>query len=81
MSFSIAKPISFALNIPGLLSDIWDSVLRAAPKKKVSHMKRRHRQKAGKALQDLKNLNTCPACGGIKRAHTLCQHCVEGMFI
>jgi ribosomal protein L32 len=66
------------LNIPDILSDIWDSVLRAVPKKKTSHMKKRHRQMAGKALKDVKNLNTCPACGQIKRSHVLCQHCVGG---
>ncbi|KAL2803333.1 hypothetical protein BJX63DRAFT_412310 [Aspergillus granulosus] len=70
------RPAAFALNIPGLLGDIWDSVLRAVPKKKTSHMKKRHRQMAGKALKDVKNLNTCPACGQIKRSHVLCQHCV-----
>jgi ribosomal protein L32 len=41
-------------------------------------MKKRHRQMAGKALKDVKNLNTCPACGQIKRSHVLCQHCVGG---
>ncbi|KAL2837409.1 hypothetical protein BJY01DRAFT_221010 [Aspergillus pseudoustus] len=70
------RPAAFALSIPGILADIWDSVLRAVPKKKTSHMKKRHRQMAGKALKDVKNLNTCPACGQIKRSHVLCQHCV-----
>ncbi|KAL3459963.1 hypothetical protein BJX64DRAFT_264050 [Aspergillus heterothallicus] len=70
------RPAAFALGIPAILADIWDSVLRAVPKKKTSHMKKRHRQMAGKALKDVKNLNTCPACGQIKRSHVLCQHCV-----
>ncbi|KAH8425684.1 mitochondrial 54S ribosomal protein bL32m [Aspergillus melleus] len=73
------RPAAFALNVPGLLSGIWDSVLRAVPKKKTSHMKKRHRQMAGKALKDVKNLNTCPGCGQIKRAHVLCPHCVASM--
>ncbi|OJJ63256.1 hypothetical protein ASPSYDRAFT_37783 [Aspergillus sydowii CBS 593.65] len=73
------RPVAFALNVPGLLSDLWESVLRAVPKKKTSHMKKRHRQMAGKALKDVRNLNTCPACGQIKRSHVLCQHCVENI--
>ncbi|KAL2815443.1 hypothetical protein BDW59DRAFT_153864 [Aspergillus cavernicola] len=73
---AVLRPAAFALNIPGILSDLWESVLRAVPKKKTSHMKKRHRQMAGKALKDVKNLNTCPACGQIKRSHVLCQHCV-----
>ncbi|THC98212.1 hypothetical protein EYZ11_002294 [Aspergillus tanneri] len=72
-------PAAFPLNIPGLLSGIWDSVLRAVPKKKTSHMKKRHRQMAGKGLKDLKSLNTCPGCGQMKRAHFLCPHCVENI--
>lgn len=78
---TIFSPAAFGLNVPGILSDLWDSVLRAAPKKKTSHMKKRHRQMAGKALKDVKNLNSCPACGQVKRSHTLCQHCVESMLI
>ncbi|KAL4946192.1 hypothetical protein BDV06DRAFT_182930 [Aspergillus oleicola] len=76
---AVLQPAAFALNIPGILSDLWDSVLRAAPKKKTSHMKKRHRQMAGKALKDVKNLNTCPSCGQIKRSHVLCQTCVENI--
>lgn len=76
---AFVRPVAFALNVPGLLSDLWESVLRAVPKKKTSHMKKRHRQMAGKALKDVRNLNTCPACGQIKRSHVLCQHCVESM--
>ncbi|KAL4982083.1 hypothetical protein BDW68DRAFT_65304 [Aspergillus falconensis] len=76
---AVLRPAAFALNIPGVLSDLWESVLRAVPKKKTSHMKKRHRQMAGKALKDVKNLNTCPACGQVKRSHVLCQHCVENV--
>ena len=67
-----------SLDIPSLFSDIWDSVLRAVPKKKTSHMKKRHRQMAGKALKDVKSLNACPGCGQPKRAHFLCSDCVKG---
>jgi ribosomal protein L32 len=76
---TLLKPAALSLNVPGLLSDVWDSVLRAVPKKKTSHMKKRHRQMAGKALKDVKNLNTCSGCGQLKRAHVLCPHCVESM--
>lgn len=80
-SYNILKPVTLSLNIPGLLSDIWDSVLRAVPKKKTSHMKKRHRQMAGKALKDVKSLSTCSGCGRTKRSHVLCPHCVQGMYI
>jgi large subunit ribosomal protein L32 len=69
---------SLSLHIPGLFADIWDGVLKAVPKKKTSHMKKRHRQLAGKALKDVNSVNTCPACGKPKRAHLLCPYCVEG---
>lgn len=76
-------PLSIA--IPGVslklptLDDIWESVLRAVPKKKTSHSRKRHRQMAGKALEDINGLCTCPGCGDIKRTHRLCQKCLEGM--
>ncbi|GFF56434.1 mitochondrial 54S ribosomal protein YmL32 [Aspergillus udagawae] len=73
----LLSPAALSLNLPGIISGIWDSVLRAVPKKKTSHMKKRHRQMAGKALKDLKNVNTCSGCGRMKRAHVLCPHCVE----
>ncbi|KAE8412228.1 hypothetical protein BDV36DRAFT_62879 [Aspergillus pseudocaelatus] len=78
-SRTLLKAAALSLNIPGLLSDVWDSVLRAVPKKKTSHMKKRHRQMAGKALKDVKSINTCPGCGQLKRAHVLCPHCVENI--
>lgn len=67
---------AIVIPIPSLVSDIWESVLRAVPKKKTSHMKKRHRQMAGKALKDVTALNTCSGCGRTKRAHILCPHCV-----
>ncbi|KAJ5909154.1 54S ribosomal protein L32 [Penicillium taxi] len=74
-AFSFALPV--AITIPPLLADLWESVLRAVPKKKTSHMKSRHRQMAGKALKDVQSLNKCPSCGQIKRAHLLCANCVK----
>jgi ribosomal protein L32 len=69
---------AISINIPGILSDIWEGVLRAVPKKKTSHMKKRHRQLAGKALKDVKAINTCPGCGKPKKSHTLCPYCMAG---
>ncbi|KAF4126346.1 large subunit ribosomal protein L32 [Geosmithia morbida] len=77
-SLSIALP-GVSLNIPGLLGDIWESVLRAVPKNKTSHARKRHRQMAGKALKDVNNLCKCPGCGAVKRTHRLCQNCLEDM--
>ncbi|SMR64314.1 unnamed protein product [Zymoseptoria tritici ST99CH_3D1] len=65
--------------IPALLGDIWDGLLKAVPKKKTSHMKKRHRQMAGKALKDVTALNKCSACGRLKRAHILCPYCVQSI--
>lgn len=63
--------------MPELLGEIWEGILKAVPKKKVSHMKKRHRQMAGKALKDVTALCKCPACGNLKRMHYLCTHCLK----
>ncbi|TAQ91477.1 hypothetical protein B7494_g246 [Chlorociboria aeruginascens] len=76
-SLGVAIPAAIQLNIPGLLEGIWEFVLRAVPKKKTSHMKKRTRQMAGKALKDVTTLNKCSACGHVKRAHILCPYCVS----
>ncbi|KLU81026.1 hypothetical protein MAPG_00121 [Magnaporthiopsis poae ATCC 64411] len=64
-------------SVPELLGEIWEGILKAVPKKKVSHMKKRHRQMAGKALKDVTALCKCPACGNLKRMHYLCPHCLK----
>jgi large subunit ribosomal protein L32 len=77
-SVALAVPVGFQLGLPSLpsiLEGIWESILKAVPKKKTSHMKKRHRQMAGKALKDVTSLCKCPACGEIKRMHFLCPHC------
>lgn len=76
-SLAAAIPAGFQLipSIPELLEGIWEGILKAVPKKKTSHMKRRHRQMAGKALKDVTSLCKCPACGELKRMHFLCPHC------
>ncbi|KAE8549755.1 Ski complex subunit Rec14 [Talaromyces marneffei ATCC 18224] len=66
-----------ANEVPSFLAGLWESVLRAVPKKKTSHMKKRHRQMAGKALKDVKSLSKCPSCGEPKRSHVLCPTCVK----
>ncbi|KAI6862662.1 WD40 repeat-like protein [Hortaea werneckii] len=65
--------------IPSLLGEIWEGILKAVPKKKTSHMKKRHRQMAGKGLKDVTALNKCSACGRPKRAHVLCPYCVQSI--
>ena len=74
---TIALP-AISISLPGFLSDVWEGILKAVPKKKTSHMKRRHRQLAGKALKDVKEINSCPGCGRPKKAHFLCPFCVAG---
>jgi large subunit ribosomal protein L32 len=69
----------WSINLPNLLDDIWESVLRAVPKNKTSHSRKRHRQMAGKALEDVHNLCKCPGCGQTKRTHRMCSHCLEQM--
>jgi ribosomal protein L32 len=78
LAFPLSVPAIIHLNVPSILAGIWESILRAVPKKKTSHMKKRHRFMAGKALKDVTNLNRCSACGNVKRAHLLCPYCVQG---
>ncbi|KAL3427660.1 ribosomal L32p family protein [Phlyctema vagabunda] len=77
-SLTFAIPSAIQLNVPGLLEGLWESILRAVPKKKTSHMKgRTRRMGAGKGLKDVTSLNKCSACGNVKRAHLLCPYCVK----
>ena len=75
---SLFIPLTTRSNVPSILAGLWESILRAVPKKKTSHRKKRQRFLAGKALQDVTALNKCSACGNVKRAHLLCPFCVEG---
>lgn len=76
--WAMVIPMHFTLRIPSILSGLWESILRAVPKKKTSHRKKRQRFMAGKALKDVTSLNKCSACGNVKRAHLLCPYCVDG---
>ncbi|PLW22349.1 hypothetical protein PCANC_11693 [Puccinia coronata f. sp. avenae] len=49
-------------------------LLRAVPKKKVSHSRKRMRS-AHKGIPVNMSLGLCPACGEPKRQHFLCLHC------
>jgi large subunit ribosomal protein L32 len=80
-SLNLAIPSAISLNIPGLIEGLWESILRAVPKKKTSHSKGRSRRLAGKALKDVTNLVKCPGCGSVKRAHVLCPFCVAGKLV
>ena len=76
LSFTIPTVTRF--DVPSILDGLWESILRAVPKKKTSHRKKRQRFMAGKALKDVTALNKCSACGNVKRAHLLCPFCVNG---
>ena len=76
----IAVPAVIRIGVPSILVEIWESILRAVPKKKTSHRKKRQRFLAGKGLKDVTALNKCSACGNVKRAHLLCPFCVNGQF-
>ncbi len=75
-----ASSLATIFGVPSILAGLWESVLRAVPKKKTSHRKKRQRFLAGKALQDVTALNKCSACGNVKRAHLLCPFCVSGLL-
>ncbi|KAH7125745.1 hypothetical protein B0J11DRAFT_313377 [Dendryphion nanum] len=75
---ALALPSFTFPSIPSL-ADIWEGVLKAVPKKKTSHRKKRQRFMAGKGLKDIVSTNRCSACGRIKRAHILCPYCVHSL--
>lgn len=82
LALRIPTPAVTAIaGVAGVLSGLWESILRAVPKKKTSHMKKRHRQMAGKALKDVSEVVKCPGCGRPKRAHILCPYCIQCMSL
>lgn len=78
-TLGLALP-GISISIPTLLDDIWEGILRAVPKNKVSHSRKRMRQLANKGLKDVNSLCKCPGCGAPKRMHRLCQNCLEGVY-
>ena len=79
LKYSITVPSvpAICLSLPRLFPYIFESILRAVPKKKQSHSRRRMRQMAGKALMDVVALGRCSGCGREKRSHVLCPFCVK----
>ncbi|PIA16347.1 hypothetical protein COEREDRAFT_35964, partial [Coemansia reversa NRRL 1564] len=49
-------------------------ILRAVPKQRTSHSKKRKRM-ANKGLKDRQDLSPCPGCGRPKRAAHICRNC------
>lgn len=78
---AFSYPLSFSpaisIIVPDWIGNLWESILRAVPKKKTSHSKKRSRQRAGKALKNVTSLNKCSGCGHVKRFHVLCPFCVK----
>lgn len=80
LQLSVTMSTVTRFDFPSILAGLWESILRAVPKKKTSHRKKRQRFMAGKALKDVTALNKCSACGNVKRAHLLCPFCVNGSY-
>ncbi|KAI3405958.1 hypothetical protein KGF56_001177 [Candida oxycetoniae] len=53
------------------------TILRAAPKKKSSYMRKRMKlyMPGNKQIKPLHNIVRCPACGSVKRSHFMCMSC------
>lgn len=67
-------------SLPSLLSGLADGLWLAAPKQRLSYAKKRTRQlDAQKALKFATNLLRCPACGRVRRLHTMCMYCFHGI--
>lgn len=67
-------------NVGSWISSIWDTVLKAVPKKKQSYARKRTRQLANKGLKDIPNVVPCSSCGRPKRPHMLCRNCMACMI-
>ncbi|KAL9937864.1 hypothetical protein V8E36_003409 [Tilletia maclaganii] len=61
-----------------LLRDLLEPILRAVPKKKVSHSRKSMRS-ANKGLKDRVDIVHCPGCGRAKLHHHLCEHCYSSI--
>ncbi|CDS01603.1 related to MRPL32-mitochondrial ribosomal protein of the large subunit [Sporisorium scitamineum] len=56
------------------LGSLWDGILLAVPKKKVSHSRKSMRA-ANKGLKDRVDLVHCSGCGKPKLQHHICAYC------
>ena len=57
--------------------EAWDGLVwMAAPKKRVSHSRKRMRM-AHKYLKPIRHYATCTTCGNFKLMHVLCGHCLK----
>ncbi|CAD6933136.1 unnamed protein product [Tilletia controversa] len=65
---------SSSSSLSSLLRDLLEPILRAVPKKKVSHSRKSMRS-ANKGLKDRVDIVHCPGCGRAKLHHHLCEHC------
>ena len=74
---TLSQPIFTIPSPSSLLGTLWESILRAVPKKKTSHSKKRMRA-SNKGLEDRKTVG-CPGCGRQKLPHHLCAHCFVEM--
>jgi len=72
-------PLQSLTSLIPIFTQIWDSILRAVPKKKSTYSRKRSRQMAGKALKDKTNLTRCEACGEWRLLHTLCGPCAKSI--
>ncbi|OMJ13143.1 putative 54S ribosomal protein L32, mitochondrial [Smittium culicis] len=62
--------------IPSLYDILSDIILRAVPKKKTTHSKKRMRS-AGKGNVNRTDIVRCPGCGRVKLMGHLCLHCYK----
>ncbi|EGG05851.1 uncharacterized protein MELLADRAFT_107288 [Melampsora larici-populina 98AG31] len=70
-SSSSAKLIQWGSSLSRWISE---SILKAVPKKKVSHSRKRMRS-AHKGIKPDLGLSSCSGCGQSKRKHHLCLEC------
>ena len=76
-AYALATPTPttpLATSSPWDIVSLWDGLLRAVPKKKVSHSRKSMRA-ANKGLKDRSDLVHCSGCGKPKLHHHICSYC------
>ena len=58
------------------LRNVWETILRAVPKKKTSHSKKRMRS-SNKGLKNRTDIVPCPGCGRHRMMGHICRHCLR----